>query len=33
MKKESWKKIINFVIELLKLLLSAFLGGTAAINL
>lgn len=29
MDKTNWKKVINFVIELLKLIIAGFLGGTA----
>lgn len=30
MSKDSWKKVINFVIEMLKLISAAFLGSIGA---
>lgn len=30
MDKETWKKVLNFTIELIKLIIAGFLGGTGA---
>lgn len=29
MSKETWKKVLNFTIELIKLIIAGFLGGSA----
>lgn len=28
--EKTWKKILNFTVELIKLIIAAFLGGTTA---
>lgn len=33
MSPEGWKKVLNFVIEVLKLVVTGFLGGSAASGL
>lgn len=30
MDKSTWKKVLNFVVELIKLVIAGFLGGTTS---
>lgn len=33
LKPDTWKKILNFTVELIKLVIATFFGASAAINI